>query len=166
MRVLLRDRRVGKVLTALQLDAIGESVMKNWDKYKNKPVCIALAAYNADFKRVGETGTFHDWLGEEVGYEKFEGGSFNEFEGKVYNTTGGVRKFRVVRDIIGDENADTEILGEFDTELEAWHFAEKTADADVMKGSTQFITFCESVTYKAADGRDKSIEVRVKGCVY
>jgi hypothetical protein len=140
--------------------------MKNWDKYKDKPVSIALAAYNADFKRVGETGTFHEWLGQEVGYEKFGEGSFTEFEGKVYVTTCGVRSFEAVRVIIGDEEADEEVLGVFDTELEAWHCAERTADADVRKGSTQIVHFCECVTYRAADGRDKSIEVRVKDCIY
>lgn len=44
----------------------------NYDRYADKPLRAALAAYNEDFARVGATGTFHDWLAQAVDYVEYD----------------------------------------------------------------------------------------------
>lgn len=131
--------------------------MTNWQKFKGKSVEVALKAYNADFKRVGETGTFHDWLAQEVGYTAFDGTvsfTHNEDEGK--------KRYEVVRNVYGADGKQ-EVLGEFAEEIEAWLFAERKADDAAKKGAMQLISFCNRVSYTSADGVEAEISIRVKG---
>ena len=44
----------------------------NYDRYADKPLREALGAYDRDFARTGETGTFHDWLAQTVDYVEYE----------------------------------------------------------------------------------------------
>lgn len=136
--------------------------MKNWQKFKDKAVKVALEAYNADFKRVGEVGTFHDWLAQEEGYVAFDGGAtFAEDEGS--DTGAEKKRYEVVRNVYG-EGGTSEVIGEFAEEIEAWLFAERKADETAMKGSMQLVSFCNRVSYTSADGVETEIAVRVKGC--
>ena len=47
----------------------------NYDRYSDKPLGEALRAYDEDFARTGETGSFHDWLAQNVDYAEFDGGA-------------------------------------------------------------------------------------------
>lgn len=130
--------------------------MTNWQKFNGKTVEVALKAYNADFKRVGETGTFHDWLAQEEGYTAFDGTisfAYNEDEGK--------KRYEVVRNVYGADGKQ-EVLGEFADEIGAWYFAERTAYEASKKGSMQLISFCNRVSYTSADGVEAEIFLRVK----
>lgn len=47
----------------------------NYDHYSTKPLREALMAYDSDFARTGETGTFHDWLAQTVNYVEYAHGA-------------------------------------------------------------------------------------------
>lgn len=137
--------------------------MQNWQKFKGKSVEVALKAYNADFKRVGETGTFHDWLAQEEGYAAFDAGAtFAEDEGEGSDTGAEGKRYEVVRNVY-DEGGTSEVIGEFADEIEAWMFAERKADEAAMKGTMQLVSFCKRVSYTSASGVETEICVRVKG---